>query len=199
MSMINLMPPDKKSQITYARRNNFLIRWVIGIMFATAGIFVITGAGLFFLQRDSSNYRTSISESEQRLKEQKEEDTLAKVEDISGSLSLVVNVLSREVLFSKLLPHIGALMPDGTILRGLSLSRDQTGGIDLSIGAVDYESAAQALVNIQDSKSLLFTGADANKINCEGTEEDAPYICTATVRAVLTSDNPFLLLNQGAQ
>lgn len=197
--MINLMPPAKKEAISYARHNTRLISWLIGIGFAAAGLVLIVGGGLFYLKQDSKTLQKSIAETKQSLLAQDEKATLERIDEISGRLSLVVDVLSKEVLFSKLLPHVGALMPEGTILRDLSLSREQEGGIDLSIGAVDYLSASQALVNLQDSRSLLFTGADANKIDCEGGVADAPYVCTATIRAVMAEDNPFLLLNQGAE
>lgn len=87
-------------------------------------------------------------------------------------------------------------MPDGTILENLSLSREQSGGIDLSIGAINEFAASQALANIKTDNNLLFTAADANSIICENV--DTPYICTASIRAILVDENPFLLLNQGA-
>lgn len=197
--MINLIPPSTKEEIAYGRKNSLMVRWVIGIALALAGLVVIGGGSLFYLKQDSKNYQKSIEEAELSLEQQGEKQVLEKVGEISGSLSLVVDVLSREVLFSKLLPHLGSLMPDGTILRDLSLNREQTGGINLSIGAINEFTASQALINLQNSEEVLFNGADANSINCEGDEKQMPYICTASVTVLLTGENPFLLLNQGAK
>lgn len=192
--MINLIPTDHKQSIAYARYNTKLVGWLLGIVIAVAGLAVVAGGGLFYINQDINNYKQSIAESEKSLKEENEEETLARVEEISGRLSLVVNVLSREVLFSKLLPYIGSLMPSGTVLENLSLSREQAGGIDLSIRARDEFAASQALANLKADENLLFTAADVNKITCEN---DTGYACSVSIRAVLVNENPFLLLNQG--
>ncbi len=194
--MINLIPTDHKQAITYARYNSKLVGWLIGIVIAVAGLGLIASGGLFYINQDINHYKASIAESKELLKEENEEETLARVEEVSGQLSLAVDVLSREVLFSKLLPHLGTLMPDGTILENLSLSRELGGGIDLSIGATDEFRASQALANIKADDNLLFTAADANRITCENKDTD--YVCTAFIRATLVEKNPFMLLNQEA-
>lgn len=197
-SMINLIPDTQKEVILFARRNNLLVKWVIGVAIAVAGLALIAGGGLFYLRQDSNTYANSIEQARTNLKAQDEKETLDTIGEISGRLSLAVDVLSKEVQFSKLLPYIGTLMPDGTILNDLSLSRDTAGGIDLSIGAVDYQAASQALVNLQQTDDpSLFKGADANSIDCEGSEDEAPYVCTASIRVVLAEKNPFQLLQQG--
>lgn len=193
--MINLIPTGHKQSIAYARHNSKLVGWLMGIAIAVVGLAIVVGGGLFYINQDINNYKQSNAVSQETLKSEDEEETLARVAEISGRLSLVVNVLSREVLFSKLLPYLGTIMPNGTILEGLSLSRDQSGGIDLSIGAVDEFAASQALANIKADGNLLFTAADANSITCENKE--TIYVCTVTIRAVLTEENPFSLLSQG--
>ena len=193
--MINLIPTDKKTSIAYARRNTIMLRWLSMVSLAVLGLAIIFGGSMFYLKQENKAYAQSIASTKKSLESQKEKETLDRVAEISGRLSLVVDVISREVIFSKLIPHIGALMPDGTVLQGLSLSRDTEGGLDLSIGARDYISASQALVNLQSSDSLLFEGADANNVTCEGIE-DPVYKCVASIRAVIVKDNPFLFLNQ---
>lgn len=193
--MINLIPTDHKQATTYARYNTKLVGWLIGIAIAVVGLAIVVGGGLFYINQDISNYKVSNNEAEATLKADNEEETLSRVAEISGRLSLVVDVLSKEVLFSKLLPYLGTIMPDGTVLESLSLSREQAGGIDLSIGAVNEFAASQALANIKAEDNLLFTAADANSITCENKE--TIYLCTVSIRAVLVDENPFLLLNQG--
>ncbi len=193
--MINLIPPARKDSIRFARYNSTALGWIVGILLAILGLIVIAGGGLFYIRQDIKNHEQSIINTEADLKKQNQEETLKRAEEVSGRLSLVVNVLSKEVLFSKLLRHLGTLMPDGAILNNLSLSRDKAGGIDLSISAVNEFVASQALVNLQDSQNLLFSAADTNRITCENV--DTIYVCETTIRAVLVEDNPFLILNQG--
>lgn len=196
--MINLMPPAAKESILYARRNTILIKWMTFIGFAAAGVVLIAAAGLFYLKQDSSSYRASIDETKAELAAQNEADTLKRVEEISGNLKLVVDVLSNEVQFSRLLQQIGLVMPSGTILQDLSLSSDLDGGINLIIGASSYERATQAQVNLSDASNRIFEKADIVSLTCSDTNpRDPRYPCTAEMRALFIKDNnPFLLLNQ---
>lgn len=194
--MINLIPTDHKTSITYARRNSKITGWLIGAIIAISGLAIIAGGGLFYINQDIARNEASIKETQSALTAENEKETLTRVEEIGGRLSLVVNVLSRELLFSKLLPYLGALMPEGAIFENFSLARDQIGGIDLTIGAIDEFAASQALANIKDPENLLFSEADANQITCEN--KNTIYVCTASIRAILIEKNPFLLLSQGA-
>ena len=197
--MINLMPPDKKQAIHYARHNTTLIGWITSIGFAALGIVLIAGGGLFYLKQDTKSYQAAIADTRAELHAQNETETLARVSEISGSLKLVVDVLSREVLFSKLLQQIGLVMPPGTILQDLSLSRDLAGGIDLLVGSVSYDAATQAQVNLQDASNGIFEKADIQGLNCDETKEGTVYICQTEIRALFLKDNPFLLLNQSEE
>lgn len=196
--MINLMPPTAKESILFARRNTVLIKWMTFIGFAAAGVVIIAAAGLFYLKQDTAAYRTSIDVTKAELAAQNEADTLKRVEEISGNLKLVVDVLSNEVQFSRLLQQIGLVMPNGTILQDLSLSSDLDGGINLIIGASSYERATQAQVNLSDASNRIFDKADIVSLTCsDANPRDPRYPCTAEMRALFIKDNnPFLLLNQ---
>jgi hypothetical protein len=192
--MINLMPPEHKKSVLYARRNNFLIRWMIGIGFAAVGIVLVAGGGLFYLKQDTKAYQLKNEETKAELSKQKESETLQRVSEISGNLKLVVDVLSSQVIFSELLPRIGEIMPPGTVLQDLSLSSELKGGVDLQIGAVSQQAGTQAQVNLADLSSGIFEKADINSLTCG---DDGQYPCTIVIRALfINGENPFLLLNQ---
>lgn len=196
--MINLMPPAQKEAILYARRNNFLIRWIVAILLAAVGIVVVAGGSLFYLSKDTKAYEEKNNETKAILAAQNETETLSRVSEISGSLKLVVDVLSSQVIFSELLPHIGEIMPSGTVLQDLSLNSQLKGGIDLEIGAVSQQAAAQAQVNLSDRANGVFEKADINSLTCGVSDEPTPYPCKVTIRALfINGENPFLLLNQG--
>ncbi|MBA2279098.1 hypothetical protein H0V99_01490 [Candidatus Saccharibacteria bacterium] len=195
--MINLMPPEYRQAISFSRRNTALIKWLIGIGIAATGLVLIAGGSMFYLKQDSKSLQQSIDSTKADLKSSNEEETLKRVAEISGSLKLVVDVLSREVLFSKLLQQIGLVMPSGTILQDLSLSRDLQGGIDLLVGASSYNTATQAQVNLQDQANGIFEKADIQSLSCEESSGVSGYPCQASMRALFIKDNnPFLLLNQ---
>lgn len=196
--MINLLPTDQRKATLYARRNTTLARWLVGILAATAGIAVITGGSLFYLKQDSSALKENIDKTKAQLVAQNEKETLERVADMSGNLKLAVDVLSNEVLFSRLLQSIGEAMPPGTILESLSLTNNiASQGIDLEIGAINYQAGTTAHVNLNDSKNEIFERADLQSVTCSDTEEGSIYVCTVSIRALFKSDNPFLLINEG--
>ncbi|MFZ1324316.1 MAG: hypothetical protein WAQ57_04135 [Candidatus Saccharimonadales bacterium] len=197
MLMINLMPPDKKEVIWYARRNSILIKWVFGIAAAGLGVLLVGASGLFYLKHESKSYQQSIETTKTELTAQKEEETLKRAEEMKGSLQLAVDVLSKEILFSKLLSRVGQLLPPGTVLENLNLTNELQGGIDLSIGAVSYEAGVRAQVNLADPNNGIFDKADIGAVTCDsgGTSD---YPCVATLRLLFSKDNnEFLKLNQG--
>jgi hypothetical protein len=195
--MINLMPPKHKEAIAYARRNTMLRRWILGVGVGALGIVLFAGGSLFYLKQDTENYRAQAMEAKTELQKQDESGTLQRVEEISGRLKLVVDVLSREVLFSKLLQQIGLVMPGGTILQDLRLSRELQGGLDLTVGAVSYNAATQVQVNLQDPSNGIFEKADMQNVTCSTAADAGPYPCQAQIRVLFIKDNnPFLLLNQ---
>lgn len=197
--MINLMPPAQKEAILYARRNSLLIRWATGIAVAATGLVLVTGAGLFYIRQDSKAYQQSINQTKTYLASQKEADVTKRAEEMSGNLQLAVTMLSKEVLFSRLLQSMGQLLPPGTILEDLTLDNTLAGGIDLQIGAVNYQAGVQIQANLSDPANQVFERADIGEVSCPSSSTDA-YPCKIEVRALFASDNsPFLKLNQGAK
>lgn len=202
--MINLLPPDIKDSVSYARRNTQLARWVGLIMISFAGVAVVVVFGLLYMNQSITSNHKQIADTREQLKAQKIDETQKQVEDISNSLKLVVQVLGKEVLFSKLLKQTGAAMPPNTVLMNLSINKLQ-GGIDLQAAARDYHAASQVQVNLQDPQNKIFSKADIVSISCT-TTTNAPagsmaalYPCSVNIRAQFAQNNPFLFINSGAK
>jgi hypothetical protein len=189
--MINLLPPETRKSITYARRNAHLRRWVCGIMTGIMGIAIVSGAGYVYMERLGHNYKVQAVQAQADFDKQNPAAIQKQAEDITASLKLVIQVLSREVLFSKLLNQIGASLPPGSVLLGLSINKVE-GGIDLQAGATDYQTASQVQVNLQDPNNKIFDKADIISIRCESGSTSTSYPCKVTIRAQFAKNNPFL-------
>lgn len=198
--MINLLPPDVKESMIYARRNTRLRHWIVAILCGLAGIFVIVGAGQLYLQQSIHAYEQQVAAGQLELKAQKLDETQAKVQQLSGDLKLVVSVLQKEVLFSKLLSKIGAALPPGSVLTNLSINKVQ-GGIDLQAATADSQTATQLQLNLQDPKNQIFDKADLVSIQCasnakatSGDPLKSQYPCTAQLRALFSKNNSFTFI-----
>ena len=197
--MINLLPPATKEDVLFARRNAKLVKWVVAIIISAIGSFIIIAFGQLYLTQAASSYTQQIQEGQERLREQKLEETQAKVGEISGNLKLVVQVLSREILFSKVLRQVGAAIPSGTVLTNLTLSGVE-GGISLNFEAKDYQTGSQIVLNLQDPANKIFEQADIESISCDNkVVEGRIYPCSVSIRALFGDNSPYLFINDGVK
>ncbi|HEX8182759.1 MAG TPA: PilN domain-containing protein [Candidatus Saccharimonadales bacterium] len=193
--MINLLPTDLKQEYLYARRNTQLRRWVFALLFGLMGVGLVATAGMLYMQQSIDTYSKLVVTSEDSLKQQKLSETRKQAEDITSSLKLVVQVLSREVLFSKLLTQVAAVTPPETSLTDLTISKVQ-GSLEITAISSDYKSATQLQVNLEDPANKIFSKADIQTISCNATATNAKYPCTVTLKALFADDNPFLFINK---
>lgn len=191
--MINLTPDDYKNDVRFARRNTILLHWLVGLLLVLSVAAATTLLGKTYLQSQTRHYAALNTQTEQDLKSRDLEGTLNTVEKISGNLKLIVQVLSRQVIFSQLIKQVGAVMPENSTLSTIELSKID-GGLDLTAQAKDYNTATQVQVNLSDPNSKLFDKVDIVSINCEGL--DPAYPCRITLRALFTKNNPYLFVNQ---
>ena len=191
--MINLLPPEIKQGYRYARRNVQLGRWVIICLLALVGLGAITTYGLLNLHQSTTQSKNQIAAAEALFKKEDFSGTQKQVQDISSSFKLVVQVLSKEVLFSQLIKQIGASMPDNAYLTGLTISQIQ-GSLNITANATNYQAATQVQVNLADPANKIFSKADIESITCQSVVDPA-YPCVVTIKALFATDNPFLFIN----
>ncbi|HMH31156.1 MAG TPA: hypothetical protein VK534_01625 [Methylomirabilota bacterium] len=192
--MINLLPPELKTGYSYARKNVKLRKWVLAFLIALVGLGVLGTFGLVAISQSSAHNRQQIAGTEAAFKQEDFEATQKKIQDISGSFKLAVNVLGEQVLFSQLLKQIAATIPSKANLTGLNISQVQ-GAIDITAVAPDYNTATQVQVNLADPQNKIFSKADIVSINCDNNAAGSAYPCTVNVRALFAKDNPFLFIN----
>lgn len=204
--MINLLPPDIKESYHYARRNDRLVRWVSAMGLAFVGLAIISAGGVWYLKQTASVYEGQISTAEARLQQLNQPKVVKEVKDISDNIKLAVDVLSKEVLFSKLLKQIAVVTPNDTLLSSLTISQVQ-GALDLTALAKDYSSATQLQINLADPNNKIFSKADIVGIACKPTASSngtaatltSQYPCTVNIRAQYADNNPFLYINNAKQ
>lgn len=194
--MINLLPPAVKDEYRYGVRNVALLRWVAAFLVALLGLGVIATYGLVTMQRSTESYNAQVAAAQATLDRENLKGTETQVKDITANLKLVVQVLSKEVLFSKLLKQMAVVIPPNAALNGLNISQT-TGAIDITAVASDYQTATQVQVNLQDPKNQIFSKADIIGISCSTAGSNPKYPCTVQIRALFSSNNPYLFINTG--
>lgn len=194
--MINLLPPETRENIMYARHNTKLLRWSAALAIGIVGIVTVVVFGFFYIDQNTKNINKQVDLAREELKIQKLDETQKRVEELSGSLKLVIQVLSKQILFSELLRQAGAVMPAGSSLASLNISK-VSGGIDLQAVTKDYQTASQVQVNLQDQGNKIFEKVDILNIVCNAQSQTVAYPCTGSYRASFSKNNPFLFLKTG--
>jgi Tfp pilus assembly protein PilN len=198
--MINLLPPDTKEAYRYARHNRVLLRWASAIGVSLFGAALLVGGGYLYLHQQINTNQKLITNTTAQLEQQNLTGTQKQVAAISGNLKLAVQVLSKEILFSELLKRLGAVTPGNVILTNLAIA-EASGGIDITAQTANYDAATQLQLNLSDPNNQIFSKADIVSITCNNgaTGISAKYPCTATLRALFATNNPFLFINSGAK
>lgn len=194
--MINLSPDDYKQSIRYARRNTILLKWLSGSLAILSLSILTIFIGQTYLKSQTNHYANINASIEQELKNQDLEGTLKTIENISNNLKLIVQVLSKQIIFSELIKQVGAVMPENSILSDVEISKVE-GGIDLIVDAKDHNTATQVQINLADQNNKLFDKVDIISINCDSTIKPE-YPCKITLRALFATNNPFSFTNQNS-
>jgi Tfp pilus assembly protein PilN len=192
--MINLLPPDVKSNYHYARRNRTLLRWVTATSFCLLGGMLLVAGGYLYLRQSINSTQSQINVSQHQLDSQNLTKVQSQVTSISNNLKLAVQVLSKEILFSQLLQRLGTVTPDNAILTNLNITQAQ-GGVEIVAQTTNYDAATQLQLNLSDPKNQIFSKADIVSITCQSGENVGAYPCTVDIRALFATNNPFLFIN----
>jgi hypothetical protein len=193
--MINLLPQEVSQGYKFARINVVLRKWVISFFILLIGICLVGTYGLIIMQRSEANYQKQDTGIQNGLNKEDVTGTKNQVQAISNSLKLSVKVLSSEVLFSKLLTQIGAVMPNGAVLTGLTINEVQ-GGLELSADSTNYTTGTQVQVNLASPANKIFSRVDLESIQCLDNSTTG-YGCQVQLRALFNTTNQFLFINQG--
>jgi len=195
--MINLLPPDYAAAIRSGRSNASLRRWLIIVWLAIAGLLIIIAGGWLYLNNQSKQLAITQAELEHRLAAEDLTGVKREAEEISGSIKVIDQVLSREIRFSKLIQEIGRVIPPGTVLNSLSLNDKVEGALNIEARALNHEAAARVATNLNDPANKIFSAVDIQSIECTGNTISI-YQCVGTYRALFDKETKQRFLNTRA-
>ncbi len=197
--MINLLPPEIKQDIVYGRRNSSMVHWAILACASLLITVAIMGGGYLVLKQSIKAEAKNTEVAQSELQTLKIEDTQKQVEELTNNTKLVIQVLSKEILFSKLLTQLGSSIPANTTLTGFQIDKLQ-GALTLKGTAKDVDSATQLQLNLQDPQNKIFEKADIESIACNNVQSEdggsVEYPCTVQIRALFSKNNPFTYISK---
>jgi hypothetical protein len=192
--MINLVPPVYKAEIIYSRKNKKILNWVVSMVFVIVAVVGLAIFGQFYINKNVNNLQKVAGITKERISSQDLESTQKEMEQLSSNFKTIIQLLSKQLLFSKILDKTGSIMPTGTALSGITIATNDS-SIDLQVLGVDKNSTTQAFINISDPKNGLFDKADLVSITCSTQNSIANFPCQAQIKATIKNDSSFYFIN----
>jgi Tfp pilus assembly protein PilN len=198
--MINLLPTEMRQSTRYAYKNTRLRKYVVAMLLLLVSVVLVFLGGAVYLRQNTRAIASQVESTQKQLEIEDQSKIKAEIQDLSDTLKLVVQVLSDQVLFSRLITQLGSIMPNGSALSSLSIN-ELNGGLDLQVKAFDFDTATQVQVNFEDPDNSLFKSVDIINIQCQNSSEAQAtgYPCTVKIRVLFDDTSKFLLINNGAE
>lgn len=177
--MINLLPDGTKKQLRAARLNVTLSYYIIVLIFAALFLALLVFGSLFLLDQTKKSAEALIEANGNQASAYS--STQEQLNQLHNGLDLSKTILSSEVRYSRLLPAIGQLMPQGTIIDSLTLNEDAfMQPVELKIYASSTDLATQVRDNFQASS--IFSQVNVQNVSDSDDSLDGyPVTSTLTV------------------
>jgi Tfp pilus assembly protein PilN len=136
--VINLMPPDMKEQIRYAKMNRLVLKYVwvtIVVVGVLGGIF---GGAYYLIQQQTNAVAADVASKEQDINAQSSA-LLPKAQDASQRLNAIKYVQDTQTRFSLLIADLVKVIPQGVKLDGISLTGNDQAPVTLQVSAEKYD------------------------------------------------------------
>jgi len=165
--MINLLPPDQKEQIRYAKLNRLAMRYVRVVIAVIVVLGVIFGGAFYELDRQTSDVTKDVSEKQATIAALNKTFT-PKAKDASDRLTAIKYVQATQTRFSALIADIAKVIPNGVSIDSINLTGDDHVPVRIAVTAQSYN-AALSLRNALITSPRI-AGADLESISSSGGE-----------------------------
>lgn len=180
--MINLLPPETKTQLAAARANRLLLRYNFLLLAAIAFLLAAIGLVYVYLGNAKAMAEASIVENISKVGDYNAVE--AEANSFKQNLTNVKQILDNDVTYTKVILEIANVLPSGVVLDTLSLDSATFGTpTTLTARVRDYPTVLALKDSLQ--KSSLFSNVSIQTISSEGTGE---YPLTATFSVTIRKD-----------
>lgn len=139
--MINILPPEIKQQLSYARRNTKLLRQLL-VSFAVATLLAgLMWLSFWYVNKQTLDYQAALGHRQADREAYK--DVELKVQTMQSNLGLIEKLLNEKTKYSALLDDLAATLPSGSYINHLSLTGNEKEPLELLITVDSFNKAAE--------------------------------------------------------
>ncbi len=176
--MINLLPDTTKKDIRAAKANVTLLNYMLILGLGVAFLVLICVGVYIVLGNMKADAERLISTSQS--KSSAYSSVQAQANSLRASLSSAKTILDEEVVYTKIITGIAALMPSGVVLDSLVLSPTTLGApTTLQFFAKTTEDALSLKDSIQSSP--LFSNVSFQALSSTSSTQSSDYPISATL------------------
>ena len=160
--MINLMPPDIKEQIRFAKLNRTTLRYLWGAVVVVLALGGVFEWAIYTLNAQTKTASAGAAEKQQTI-DKLTNTFVPMAKEASDRLSAIKTVQANQTHFSAVIADIGKVEPTGVIIKSMTLTGADKVPVVIVISASNYNAALafrNALAN-----SPRVAGADLESIN----------------------------------
>ena len=136
--MINLLPPDLKEQIKYAKFNRTIVRYVkmtVGVAIVIAGILA---GSFYYLNLESVAAQNNVAAKQQTIDGYKG-SVLPKATDAANRLSAIAYAQTTQTHFSSVIADLAAVLPQGVSLNTIALTGNAAAPVSINVDTQTYD------------------------------------------------------------
>ena len=138
--MINLLPPEQKEQIRYAKLNRLALAYVrilILVIVVLGGIF---GAAIYWVGQTTEKVVADVADKTATIAELNKTFT-PKAKDVSDRLAAIKFVQATQTRFSAVIADIAKVVPQGVSIDAMTLTGDDKVPVRLTVSSSTYAGA----------------------------------------------------------
>jgi Tfp pilus assembly protein PilN len=158
--MINLLPPQVKTQVAYSRNNRVLLHYLTLTVFLAVALSGSLLGAAYYLDQDIKRIDGDLADKKQEIASYKNLQAKAKL--TGARLASIKTIQQNQAKFSVLLVDLAKYMPQGTVISSITLTGDDKQPVRLTVNALDYKTALSFRDSIAQSPRI--SAADIENI-----------------------------------
>ncbi len=138
--MINLMPPDIKEQMRYAKLNRVAIHYVWGLVIVLIVLGGVFGGAFYLLNQQTQAANANAAGDHQQIAKL-DETVLPEAKAASERLNAIKYVQGTQTRFSAVIADIAKVVPAGVSIDSMTLTGDDKTPVTIAVTADSYNDA----------------------------------------------------------
>ena len=176
--MINLLPPDIKEQIRYAKLNRLVLRYlrvILAVVVVLGGIFA---GALYLVGQQEAAAEASANDSQATINHLNS-TVLPEAQDASNRLAAIQYVQSTQTHFSSVVSDLASVLPQGVTIDTLTLTGNTKLPVTMAMTAETYDEALAVRNALASSPRIAYV--DLEDISGQTSSNVTTYSVTVVI------------------